>query len=178
MTIYEFEKKRPAIGEGTFVFESADVIGEVTIGENCFIGAGARIRGDYGSVVIGDNTAVEENVVIHARPDDVTRIGNDVTVGHGSVVHNAVIEDMAIIGMGAVVSDWAHIGRWAVIAEGSVVKNKQEVAGRTIVAGVPARVVGRVSEEYVRKWGEYKKIYGELASERYPETLKRIEQQR
>ncbi|EMR74634.1 acyltransferase family protein [Thermoplasmatales archaeon SCGC AB-540-F20] len=82
MSIYEFENKKPSIGKGTFIFKSADVIGDVVIGENCYIGPGARIRGDYGSIRIGDNTAVEENVVIHARPDDITNIGTYVTIGH------------------------------------------------------------------------------------------------
>ena len=64
MSIYEFENKQPNIGKNTFIFKSADVIGDVVIGENCYIGPGARIRGDYGSIIIGKNTAVEENVVI------------------------------------------------------------------------------------------------------------------
>ena len=70
MSIYEFENKKPSIGKGTFIFPSADVIGDVIIGENCYVGPGARIRGDYGSIQIGNDTAVEENVVIHARPNE------------------------------------------------------------------------------------------------------------
>jgi len=75
MSIYEFENKKPFIGKDTYIFESADIIGDVIIGENCYIGPGARIRGDYGSIKIGNNTAIEENVVIHARPNDITIIG-------------------------------------------------------------------------------------------------------
>ena len=86
MSIYEFENRKPSIGKGTFIFKSADVIGDVVIGENCYIGPGARIRGDYGSIQIGNNTAIEENVVIHARPNDVTNIGNNVTIGHAAII--------------------------------------------------------------------------------------------
>jgi carbonic anhydrase/acetyltransferase-like protein (isoleucine patch superfamily) len=175
MSIYEFENKKPIIGKGTFIFKSADVIGDVFIGENCYIGPGARIRGDYGSIRIGDSTAVEENVVIHARPDDITNIGNNVTIGHASIIHNATIRDWAVIGMGAIVSDWAEIGEWAVVAEGAVVKNKQKIPNKAIVVGVPAKVVSEISEEYEKQWTKYKKIYSDLARRRFPDSLKIVD---
>jgi phenylacetic acid degradation protein len=175
MPLYRFEKKEPTLGKGTFVYPSADIIGDVIIGKNCYIGPGARIRGDYGSIRIGDHTAVEENVVIHARPDDITVIGNHVTIGHAAIVHNATIHDWAIIGMGAIVSDWAELGTWAVVAEGAVVKNKQVIPERSIATGVPAQVRSTISSEYEQLWTRYKKIYGELASKRLPESLERIE---
>jgi len=175
MSIYEFENKKPSIAKGTFIFDSADVIGDVVIGENCYIGPGARIRGDYGSIRIGDNVAIEENVVIHARPDDITDIGNYVTIGHGSIIHNATIKDWAIIGMGAIVSDWAKIGEWSVVAEGAVVKNKQKIPDKTVAVGVPAKVVSEVSMEYRKHWTKYKKIYSDLARERFPNSLKKID---
>ena len=174
MSIYEFENKKPSIGKDTFIFKSADIIGDVVIGENCYIGPGARIRGDYGSIRIGNNTAVEENVVIHARPDDVTIIGNNVTIGHGSIIHNATIQDWAVIGMGAIVSDWAVIGKWAVVAEGAVVKNKQKIPNKAIAVGVPAKIVSEISEEYEKQWTNYKKIYSDLARNRFPNSLKEI----
>ena len=175
MSIYEFENKKPSIGKGTFVFKSADVIGDVIIRENCYIGPGARIRGDYGSIRIGDNTAVEENVVIHARPDDITNIGNNVTIGHSSIIHNATIKDWAVIGMGAIVSDWAEIGEWAVVAEGAVVKNKQKILKKAIAIGVPAKIVTEISLEYEKQWSRYKKIYADLAQKRLPNSLKKID---
>jgi carbonic anhydrase/acetyltransferase-like protein (isoleucine patch superfamily) len=174
MTIYEFEKRKPSIGKGTFIFNSADIIGDVIIGENCYIGPGARIRGDYGSVRIGNNTAVEENVVIHARPDEKTSIGNFVTIGHAAIVHNALIHDWAIIGMGSIVSDWSEIGKWAVVAEGALVKNKQKIPDKAIAVGVPAKVISEISEDYISQWTKYKKIYSDLAKERFPSSLKQI----
>ena len=175
MSIYKFENKKPSIGKGTFVFKSADIIGNVVIGKNCYIGPGARIRGDYGSIKIGDNTAVEENVVIHARPDDITIIHNHVTLGHASIIHNATIHDWAVIGMGAIVSDWAEIGNWAVVAEGAVVKNKQKIPNKAIAVGVPAKILLEISEEYKKQWTEYKKIYSDLARRRFPDSLKIID---
>lgn len=175
MSIYEFEKKKPRIGKGTFIFPSADVIGDVTIGENCYIGPGARIRGDYGSIRIGDDTAVEENVVIHARPNEKTIIGNSVTIGHAAIIHNATIHDWAIIGMGAIVSDYAEIGEWAVIAEGAVVKNKEKIPDKAIAVGIPAKVVAEITLEYKKQWTEYKNIYSDLARTRLPNSLKVVD---
>ena len=175
MSIYEFENRKPRIGKDSFIFKSADIIGDVVIGENCYIGPGARIRGDYGSIRIGDNTAIEENVVIHARPEDITIIKNHVTIGHASIIHNATIHDWAVIGMGAIVSDWAEIGKWAVVAEGAVVKNKQKIPIKAIAVGVPAKVVSEISKDYEKQWTKYKKIYSDLARKRLPGSLKEIE---
>lgn len=174
MSLYEFEGKRPAIGMGTYIFETADVIGDVELGEGCYIGSGARLRGDYGSIKIGNNTAVEENVVIHARPGDITRIGSNVTVGHSAVIHNATIHDWAIIGMNATVSDWAVIGVWAVVAEGAVVTNGQSIPDRAIAVGIPAKVISHIDPGYEQRWTDFKKIYTDLAIRRYPNTLKKI----
>ena len=93
MPIYAFEDRRPVIAESAYVSPSAQVIGDVTIGERCYIGHGVILRGDYGSIVIGDETAVEEGVIVHARPQDRTIIGRRVTLGHGAMVHNALIRD-------------------------------------------------------------------------------------
>ncbi len=173
MAIYEFEGRVPKIGKDTYVHPSAEVIGLVTLGDGCWVGPGARIRGDYGEIVIGDHTAIEDNCVIHARPGESTHIGSHVTIGHGSIVHNATIEDYAIIGMGAVVSDWAVVGKWAVVGEGAVVKNKQQIPDEQIAVGVPAKVVSHVMPEYKELWTNYKGIYTDLAK-RYPKGLKRI----
>jgi len=175
MSIYEFENKKPRIGKGTFIFPSADVIGDVTIGKNCYIGPGARIRGDYGSIQIGNDTAVEENVVIHARPDEKTIIGNSVTIGHSAVIHNATIHNWAIIGMGAIVSDYADIGEWAVVAEGAVVKNKTKILDKAIAVGIPAKMVAEITSDYQKQWTEYKKIYSDLAQHRFPKSLKAVD---
>jgi carbonic anhydrase/acetyltransferase-like protein (isoleucine patch superfamily) len=172
MAIYQFEDRVPQIGEGTYVHPSAEVIGRVTIGRGCWIGPGARLRGDYGEIIVGDETSIEDNCVIHARPGERCIIGNHVTIGHGSVIHNATIKDFAIIGMGAVVSDWALVGEWAVVGEGAVVPNSQEIPNRRIAVGVPAKILDReVSAEYREQWTQFKKTYTDLAR-RYPRGLK------
>jgi phenylacetic acid degradation protein len=175
MSIYQFEGRKPHIGKGTFIYDSADIIGDVTIGTNCYIGPGARIRGDYGTIIIGDNTAVEENVVIHARPGKKATIGNHVTLGHAAIIHNATIHDWAVIGMGSIVSDYAEIGEWGVVAEGAVVKNKQQIPNKAIAVGIPAKIVAETTPEYEKQWTKFKHIYSDLAEKRLPSSLEKIE---
>jgi phenylacetic acid degradation protein len=171
VVVYSFRDKKPRIGERTFVSESAEVIGDVTIGKQCYIGPGAKIRGDYGSITIGDKTAIEENCVLHARPNGACKVGNMVTVGHGSILHNCTIKDYAVIGMGSIVSDYAIVGVWSVIGEGAVVKNKQVIDDRKIAVGIPAEIKGEVTEAYQKLWLRYKNLLADLA-ESYQKELK------
>jgi phenylacetic acid degradation protein len=173
MALYEFEGKRPQIGKTSFVPETADVIGDVIIGEGCFIGVGARIRGDYGSIRIGDRTSVQDNVVIHARENDKTVVGSNVQLGHGCILHNCTVKDNAVIGVGAILTDFSIVGDWAIVAEGAVVRG--EVPDGSIAVGVPAKVIGQVTAKHKEEWQYYKDKYAELASVRYPKGLKRID---
>lgn len=161
------------IGSGTFVPESADVVGDVVIGRDCFVGMGARIRADYGRIRIGDRTSVQENVVIHARDGGETRVGSNVQLGHGCILHNAAVKDNAVIGLGAILTDFAVVGNWAIVGEGAVVRG--EIPDGKIAVGIPAKVVGEVEESHKQEWIPYKKKYARLARERYPVGLKRID---
>ncbi len=172
MTLYEFEGKRPQIGKTSFVPDSADIIGDVVIGEGCFVGVGARIRGDYGRIRIGDRTSVQENVVIHAREGDQTVVGSNVQLGHGCILHNCTVKDNAVIGVGAILTDFSVVGDWAIVGEGAVVRG--EVPDGKIAVGVPAKVIGEVTEKHKQEWQYYKDKYAELASVRYPQGLRKI----
>jgi phenylacetic acid degradation protein len=175
MAIYEFEGRAPRLGDNVYVHPSADIIGLVTLGDDCFVAPGARLRGDYGEIIVGQGTSIEENCVIHARPDQVTRIGDYVTVGHGSIIHTAMVGDYVVVGMGAIISDWAMVGEWAAIAEGAVVAQKTEIPSGKVAVGVPARVIGDVKPEWRELWGSYKHVYVDLAR-RYPDGLKEVSQ--
>lgn len=98
--LYSFRNREPRIGKKTYVSEHALLIGDVRIGDNCYIGHGAILRGDYGSIEIESGTAVEEGVVMHAPPDGICRVGKKVTIGHGAIIHASSIGDFAAIGMG------------------------------------------------------------------------------
>ncbi len=173
MAVYEFEGRVPRIGKGTYIHPSATVLGQVTLGEGCWIGPGARLRGDYGEITIGDGSSVEDNCVVHARPGEYTHIGNHVTIGHGAVIHNATIHDYAIVGMGAVVSDWAVVEEWAVVGEGAVVRQRQEIPAENIAVGVPAKIIGQVTDEYKAQWTIFKDTYVDLAR-RYPDGMEEL----
>ena len=173
MAIYSFEGKTPQIDRTAYAHESATITGDVVIGGECFIGAGAILRGDYGRIRIGSGTAIEEGCIVHAPPDEACDIGSSVTVGHGAIVHCSRIEDFAIIGMGAALGIHAVIGEWAIVGEGAIVTQNQSIPPRKVAVGNPARVIGDINEESrnLYTWG--KNLYVELCS-RYHRGLKRL----
>ncbi|AOY57750.1 MULTISPECIES: gamma carbonic anhydrase family protein [Desulfococcus] len=164
--LYKFDGKTPRVSKTAYISETATVIGDVTIGDNCYIGHGAILRGDYGRIVIEYGTAVEEGAIVHAPPNEENRIKDQVTIGHNAVIHGAVIEKMAVVGMGAITSLWSEIGEGAIIAEGGVVKARQIVPPMVVAAGNPVKIVREVSEKDTEFWRWGKKLYIELA-ERY-----------
>jgi len=171
--IYLFEDRRPAISETAYIAPTAVIVGDVTIGESCYVGHGAILRGDYGRIVIGNASAVEEGAIVHARPGDETVIGEKVTVGHGAMIHNARIGDGATIGMRAVVSDFAVVGEGALIGEQALVRRGQEVPPGAIAVGIPARVIGEVGPDQADMMVWAKEVYVDLAR-RYPRALEEI----
>ena len=173
MSIYRFEDRVPDIAESAWIFPGATVIGDVRIGENVYIGAGSILRGDYGTIIIGDGTAIEEGVIVHARPGDKTVFGKRVTVGHGAMIHNATIHDEAVLGMRCTVSDYAVVGKWVIVGEGCLVRNSQEIPDGKIAVGVPAEIIGDVEARHKNIWRKAKEIYIDLAA-RYPIGLEEI----
>ena len=161
--LYSFDNRKPKIGKETYVSESALVIGDVRVGNNCYIGHGVILRGDYGTIEIGDGSAVEEGVVIHAPPGQTCRIGNKVTLGHGAIIHSSSIGDLVVIGMGAVVSIGAEVGERSIIAEGAIVKMRQELPSGVVAAGNPAKIIREVSREDESLWNMTKQLYINLA---------------
>eukprot|EP01008_Symbiontida_sp_HLA12_P002873 NODE_808_length_751_cov_1.503185_g799_i0.p1 GENE.NODE_808_length_751_cov_1.503185_g799_i0~~NODE_808_length_751_cov_1.503185_g799_i0.p1 ORF type:complete len:180 (+),score=57.48 NODE_808_length_751_cov_1.503185_g799_i0:164-703(+) len=161
--MFQFDGKQPEAGRETYVSELAHVIGDVVIGDHCYIGHGAIVRGDYGRIEIGDGTAVEEGVIIHAPPGDVCRIGKRVTLGHGAVIHGRRIGDMAVIGMGAVLSLFSEVGAGAIVAEGGIVTANQIVEDRVVAAGNPARTLRSANEKDMEFWSLGKQLYIDLA---------------
>ena len=173
MAVYRFEDKTPQIDPSSYVHELAAVIGNVSIGASCFIGAGAVIRGDYGAILIGNRTSVQENTVIHARENEICKIGSDVQIGHGSVLHNCQIDDYAVIGLGSRVCDYAKVGRWTIIGEGATVSSGSEIPDEKVAVGIPAKVLRDVKDEEKKTWLYYKEKYSELCA-RYKAGLERI----
>ncbi len=172
--LYKFDGKQPTVGKDSYVSELATVIGDVVIGNQCYIGHGAILRGDYGRIEIGDGTVVEEGVLVHAPPGEINRIGEKVIIGHGAIVHGKLIGDQALIGMGAIVSVWSEIGENAVVAEGCVVKMSQIIPPKVVVAGNPAQVVREknMQDEDMLKFGN--QLYINLAKKYLEEGMEPV----
>lgn len=144
--IKELNGFKPVIGERAFVAESAAIIGNVSIGEDCSIWYGAVLRGDVGAIRIGDRVNIQDNAVLHATyQQSECIIGNDVSVGHGANVHGCIIGNDVIIGMGAIVMDNTIVPDGTVIAAGAVVPAGQKLEPG-IWAGIPARKIKDGSE--------------------------------
>ncbi|MDB9823311.1 gamma carbonic anhydrase family protein [Deltaproteobacteria bacterium] len=161
--LYRFEGKQPVIGKETYVSELAHVIGDVTIGDNCYVGHGTVLRGDYGRIEIKDGTAVEEGVIIHAPPGETCFIGLKVTIGHGAIIHSRNIGDLVVIGMGAVLSIRSEIGNRSIIAEGGVVKQNQVISSKVVASGNPVKIVRNITRKDEEYWDWGKQLYIDLA---------------
>jgi phenylacetic acid degradation protein len=173
LAIYQFEDRIPRVSESAYVHDAASIIGNVTIGDQCFIGAGAVLRGDYGSIRVGNRTSIQENCVLHARSGEECIVGNDVQIGHGSVLHNCQIMDFAVVGLGSRICDYAKVGVWAIVGEGAVVTARSEIPDGKVAVGMPAKPIRDVSEEDRRAWSFYKQKYAELCG-RYKTGLRKI----
>lgn len=171
MALYRFKGKTPSIGEGSWVASSAEIIGNVQIGKNCWIGPCAVIRGDFGTISIDDETAIEDGAVIHT-PSSV-RIGKWVTIGHLAMIHGSIVGDYSVIGMNSTLGDSAKVGAWSIVAEHSLVKKNQVVPDYKLYAGSPAVEKGAITEEYREVMLAGKHMYSELVRQ-YHESLMKI----
>jgi carbonic anhydrase/acetyltransferase-like protein (isoleucine patch superfamily) len=173
--IFRFDEKQPEYGQDTYISETAVVIGDVKIGDNCYIGHNAILRGDYGRIEIGSGTAVEEGVIIHVPPNCLSKIGEKVTIGHGAIIHSEEIGDLAVIGMGAILSIRAKIGKSSIIAEGTVVKMNQVIPDNVVAAGNPSRIVRQVEDRDTLRLDYGKQLYIDLAKKYLKIGMERIE---
>ncbi|MBN2027456.1 MAG: gamma carbonic anhydrase family protein [Actinobacteria bacterium] len=146
MPIYAFEGREPRVASTAYVDPSAVIIGKVYVGEGCYIGPGAVMRGDWGAVVMMEGSNLQDNAVIHARPEETTYLGPNSHVGHGAVLHGCRLEGHVLVGMNAVINDGAVLEEGCIVASGAVVMAGMHVPERTMVAGVPAVIKGDVDE--------------------------------
>lgn len=147
--IMSFKEKKPVIHESCFIAENASVIGNVTLGGKSSVWFGAVVRGDHESISIGENSNVQDNAVLHCSGGYPMKIGNNVSIGHGAIVHGAVIGDNVIIGMGAIILNGVEIGANSVIGAGAVCTENMVVPNGSVAVGIPAKVV-KNAEEYNR----------------------------
>jgi carbonic anhydrase/acetyltransferase-like protein (isoleucine patch superfamily) len=154
----------PKIAASAYIDQSAQVIGDVVIGERSSIWANATARGDVNEIRIGNDSNIQDNSVLHCDSGGFPlHIGNRVTAGHLVMLHGCTVEDDCLIGIGAVVLNGAKIGRGSVIAAGAVVPEGAEIPPLSMVMGVPAKVKRPVTEEERERFRLNAEHYVELA---------------
>lgn len=168
-SLQAFAGKRPQLGDSVFVAPSASVVGDVKIGSGASVWYGAIVRGDVNSVVIGDRTSVQDNVLIHVAKHNMagkalpTSIGSNVTIGPGATIHAATIEDCVVVGMGAIIMDGAKVESKSVVAAGALVPPGTVVPSGQVWAGSPARFLRDLMEDEVQFVSAAAESYTQLA---------------
>jgi carbonic anhydrase/acetyltransferase-like protein (isoleucine patch superfamily) len=149
--IKKFRGKSPIIPDSCYISESVDLIGDVTLGENVSIWFGTVVRGDMHHITIGNRSNIQDNSVIHVTTDiSPTRIGDEVTVGHNAIIHGATIEDRCLIGMGSIIMDDVVVGEGSIVGAGAVVPPNMIIPPRSLVVGLPAKIVRQTTDEELK----------------------------
>jgi len=161
--VYAFEGLIPVIKPGAYVHPTAVLIGDVVIEAGCYIGPGAALRADFGRIEIGLGANVQDNCVVHSFPGRTVVIAEDGHIGHAAVIHGCTIGRNALVGMNATVMDDAVVGEEAIVAANSFVKAGFEVPPRTLVAGVPAKILRELGDKDVAWKSKATAEYQELA---------------
>jgi carbonic anhydrase/acetyltransferase-like protein (isoleucine patch superfamily) len=165
--IRPYKGQRPRLGEGVYVDPSAQVIGDVTLGDHASVWPCATVRGDCHSITIGAYSNIQDNTVIHVMaPDHPTILGHHVTVGHSVNLHGCTVGDYALIGIGAIVLNGAKVGAESVVAAGALVPEGMEIPSGVMVMGSPAKFRRPLSDQekaglrdYAQNYFEYKNAY-------------------
>ena len=158
---------RPRVGERVYVDASAQVIGDVELGDHSSVWMNAVVRGDVHSIRIGPHTNIQDNCVVHVfKALHPTVLADHVTVGHAVTLHGCSIGSYCLIGMGAIILNGAKIGEECIVAAGTLIPEGMEVPPRSLVMGLPGKVRREVTEEeraglrtYAQNYYEYKETY-------------------
>ena len=163
LTVYAINGVTPVVDPAAYVHPSAVLVGDVIVGPRCYIGPAASLRGDFGRIEIRAGANLQDTCVAHGFPGTDTIVEEDGHVGHGAVLHGCIVGRNALIGMNAVINDSAQIGESAIVAAMAFVKARMVVPPRTLVAGIPARVVRALDDAELAWKAEATKSYQELA---------------
>ncbi len=140
MAVYALGDRVPDIHPDAYVHPDASVIGDVRIGAGSSIWPGAVLRGDYGTIVVGERTSIQDGTVVHATAEQATTIGNDCVVGHIAHLEGCTVEDRCLIGSGSVVLHDVIVRTGALVGAGAVVSNGTEVPSHAMALGIPAKM--------------------------------------
>lgn len=149
MPCYSIEGVIPVVDPTAYVHPTAVLIGDVIVGPDCYVGPAACLRGDFGRIVLERGANVQDTCVLHGFPGHDTVVGENGHIGHGAVLHSCTVQRDALVGMNAVVMDEAVVGEQAIVAACAFVPAGMQVPPRTLVAGLPAKVVRALTAEEV-----------------------------
>jgi len=147
MAIYSIDGFIPVVDPSAFVHPEAVLIGDVIVGPRCYVGPGASLRGDFGRVVMGAGSNVQDCCVMHSFPSRDALLEEDAHIGHAAVLHGCTIRRGALVGIGAIIMDGVVVEEEAFVGAGSFVRAGFVVPRRTLVTGVPARIVRELKPE-------------------------------
>ena len=173
MALYELDGVAPKLADGAWVADSAQVMGDVVLGENVSVWFGAVLRGDTEPLTIGRNSNVQDLSVLHADVGSPLTIGENVTIGHQVMLHGCSIGDNSLIGIQAVVLNNAKIGRNSIVGAGSVVTEGKEFPDNSLIIGSPAKVVRTLDDAAAAKLRHGSEHYVENGR-RFAKGLKKI----
>jgi carbonic anhydrase/acetyltransferase-like protein (isoleucine patch superfamily) len=142
--------KKPTIKEDVYISETSVIIGDVTLKRNTNVWFGAVLRGDVNSIIIGENTNIQENTIIHVDENEQVEIGDGCTIGHGVTIHGCTIGNNTLIGMGSIILNGAEIGNNTIVGAGSLVTQNKKFEDGVLILGNPARVVRNLTEEEIK----------------------------
>ncbi len=162
--VYAIDGITPVVHPSAYVHPSAVLIGDVIVGARVYIGPCASLRGDFGRIVVEEGANIQDTCMVHGFPGKDTVVGAESTIGHGAVLHGCVIRRGALIGMNCVVNDNAEVGEDAVVAALAFIKAEARVEAKTLVAGIPARALRKLSEQELRWKEDNMRLYQELAT--------------
>jgi phenylacetic acid degradation protein len=163
ITVYAIDGVTPVVDPSSYVHPSAVLIGDVIIGAGCYIGPCASLRGDFGRLEVRAGANIQDSCVMHGFPGTDTVVEEDGHIGHGAVLHGCTVQRNALVGMNAVVNDNAVIGESAIVAAMAFVKAGMIVPPRTLVAGVPGKVIRALTDLELAWKIEGTQCYQELA---------------
>jgi phenylacetic acid degradation protein len=173
MNIYEFEGFIPVVDPSSYVHPTAVLIGDVIVGARCSVGPNAVLRGDFGRLIMFDGSNLQDTCVMHGFPEMDTIIEQDGHVGHGAILHGCRVGRNAMVGMNAVIMDNAVIGEESIVAALAFVKADMQVPPRSLVAGVPARILREVTQQEIEWKTTGTAVYQDL-SERSRRSLRPV----
>lgn len=146
----QFNGVAPSINENAYVSESVDIIGDVKVEENVSIWFGARLRADMNKIVIGANSNIQENAVVHVDIESPVIIGENVTIGHSGIIHGCNISNNVLVGMGSIILNNAKISKNSIVGAGALVTQGKEFEEGVLILGNPAKAVRKLSEEEIK----------------------------